>query len=97
MERLPNMERSHINISVRQSFRRYKALLLPDGNNCIYNDNLPNPSKMIKRVHYQIAMAAVRAGTTLKRWCNSSSLVLKKQQGVSSINKLQVIHIFITD
>lgn len=72
----------------------YKVLLIPDGNDDLYDNDIINPSIIIKTVHFQLAMAAVRAGTTLDRWYNSSTLMLEKQPGISRIDKLRVIHRF---
>lgn len=58
---------------------------------------IPNPSEAIKLVYYNIAMAAVKSGNTLRRWCNSSSLMLEKTPGSPKIHKLRVIHVYEAD
>lgn len=76
----------------------YKALLMADGQDHTYNkQNNVNPRWALQRVYFHIALAATRQGNTLKRWCQSSTMMLEKTPGQPRIHKLRVIHIFEAD
>jgi hypothetical protein len=49
------------------------------------------------KVHYYIALAALRTGTSLDRWQNITMTMIEKVPGCPRTNKLQVIHLFKAD
>lgn len=75
----------------------YKALLTADGADKDYSEEDPNPSQAILLVYYQIVMAAIKAGTTLNRWCHSTTAMIEKIPGSPRITKLRVIHLYEAD
>jgi hypothetical protein len=75
----------------------YKVLQCSDGNDQNYSDAEPNPSNIIMKVYYYIAMAALKSGNTLDRWCHATTAMIEKIPGTPKINKLRVIHLYEAD
>lgn len=66
----------------------------PDTN---INDELQRIQQEILQVYYYVSMKSLNRGTSLPRWQQVTTTMIKKDNNNSKINKLRVIHLYEAD
>jgi hypothetical protein len=75
----------------------YKVLLSRNIDDVKLAPNELSSSDTILQVYTNIVMAALKSGTSLTRWQNSTTAMIEKIPGTPRINKLRVIHLYEAD
>jgi hypothetical protein len=56
-----------------------------------------NLSMKLMELHYKVSMTSAKMGMPLERWCNVSTIMIKKDLNSTKITRLKVIHLYEAD